>query len=84
MRSAVDVSLGGVRVYSDESHRVGQQLGMELLLPDGTCVTFTAQVMWVETLPKGSPARYDVGLQFVNLADDVRSRIVSVLDPLDG
>jgi hypothetical protein len=66
----VDVSLGGVRIYSDASMRVGTHVELDFLAPDTPPITFTAEVMWVEELAAGAPARFDVGLRFLQLAPD--------------
>lgn len=74
-----DVSLGGVRVYSDEPMRVGTQLDVELALPDGTLVSAGVEVAFVDTLEPGAPARYDVGLRFIELRHEDRPRLERVL-----
>jgi hypothetical protein len=77
----VDISLGGVRIYSDERLRVGELLKMEFFLPDITPVTYTAEVVWIDALPDGSPARFDVGLKFLQLEPAALRLLVSVLGP---
>lgn len=84
-RKPIDVSLGGVRIYSDEDLRVGQLLKMEFFLPDVTPVTYTAEVVWIESLPKGAPAKYDVGLKFIQLEPAALRLLMTVLGPpLEG
>ena len=78
-RQVNDISLGGLRAYTDETYRDGQKLELELFFPDGTSATVVAQVVWIQPLPKGSPARYDVGLAYVSVADRDRMRIAQVL-----
>jgi hypothetical protein len=63
-----DVSLGGLRAYSDERHRVGKRLELELTFPGGESAIVLAEVVWVETLSAGSPALYDVGMRYVDAA----------------
>lgn len=63
-----DVSLGGLRAFSDERHKVGKRLELELTFPGGESATVLAEVVWVETLPTGSPAAYDVGMRYVDAA----------------
>jgi hypothetical protein len=77
----VDISLGGVRIYSDEKLRVGELLKMEFFLPDVTPVTYTAEVVWIEPLPAGSPAHYDVGLKFIQLEPAAITLLMGVLGP---
>jgi hypothetical protein len=80
-REPVDVSLGGVRIYSDEQLRVGELLKMEFFLPDVDPVTYTAEVVWVDPLPHGIPARYDVGLKFIQLEPGALKLLMQVLGP---
>ena len=57
------MSLGGVRIFSDQSFAKGERLTLEMMTTDAL-TTFTAEVVWIEELPSGSPARFDVGLRF--------------------
>jgi c-di-GMP-binding flagellar brake protein YcgR len=80
-REAVDISLGGVRVYSDDAYRLGALMKMEFFVEGVPPVTYTAEVVWVEALERGAPAKFDVGLKFVNLAPDAIQFLKSVLGP---
>jgi hypothetical protein len=80
-REPVDVSLGGVRIYSDEVMSIGQLIKMEFFLPDVDPVTYTAEVVWIEALPADAPARYDVGLKFIQLAPVAIDLLRRVLGP---
>jgi c-di-GMP-binding flagellar brake protein YcgR len=80
-RKAVDVSLGGLRVYADDPPMPGDRLELELFLPDQSEVICTVEVVWVDGLPDGSPARYDVGVKFVSISPADRERLSSVLKP---
>jgi c-di-GMP-binding flagellar brake protein YcgR len=80
-REPVDVSLGGIRIFSDEALRVGELLKMEFFLPDVPPVTYTAEVVWVETLTGDAPARYDVGLKFIQLEPDALKLLLKFLGP---
>jgi PilZ domain-containing protein len=74
-----DISLGGVRAYSDEKQRPGSRLELELFLPGDASATVLAEVVWVETLPEGAPARFDVGLRFVDVRPEDLERIAALL-----
>jgi hypothetical protein len=65
-----DVSLGGLRAYSDERYRVGVRLELELSFPGGESATMLAEVVWVDELSPGAPARYEVGLRYVDATPD--------------
>jgi len=69
-----DISLGGVRIFSNERIRKGKQLEIELFLPKGYTLTVTAQVAWVRPLPKGSASPFDMGLKFIHLPRKNRVR----------
>jgi PilZ domain len=74
-----DISLGGLRAYSDEKEKPGTRLELELLFSDGVSATVLAEVVWVESLPEGSPARFDVGLRFVDASSEDLDRIAREL-----
>ena len=78
-RAVGDISLGGVRVYSDDEHQRGEHLELELFLPDGTTVTLDTLVVWVDALKDAQPARYEVGLRFLDVAADDLKKIQNVL-----
>jgi hypothetical protein len=80
-REPVDISLGGVRIFSDEALKKGELFKLEFFLPDVAPVTYTAEVVWIEQLPEGSPARYDVGLKFIQLEPDALRLLLQVLGP---
>jgi hypothetical protein len=81
MREPIDVSLGGLRIFSDEDRRVGELLKIEFFLPDVPPVTYTAEVVWVGSLPKDAPARFDVGLKFIQLEPDGLKLLLQVVGP---
>ncbi len=78
----VDIGLGGARVFSDDATEVGTFFELDLLLPDGQTIVCKAVVAWSDKLPPGSPALYDLGLQFTELSDEDRKRLGTVLEPL--
>jgi hypothetical protein len=81
MREPVDISLGGLRIFSDEERKVGELLKIEFFLPDVPPVTYTAEVVWVELLEEGAPARFDVGLKFIQLEPDALKLLLQVVGP---
>ena len=78
-RAVGDISLGGVRVYTDDEHDEGEHLELELFLPDGNTVTLDTKVVWIDALPNAQPAKYEVGLRFIDIAADDLERIEKVL-----
>lgn len=79
-RQVVDVGLGGMRVYSDEIIAVGSRLEVELFLPDASSVTCLTEVVWVRPLPADAPARFDIGLSFLDIPGDARDQLEQLLD----
>jgi hypothetical protein len=67
-RHPIDLSLSGVRIYSDHEFTRGELLTIEFLT--ATSATFTAEVVWIAALPAGSPAPFDVGLRFRSVGPD--------------
>lgn len=77
---AQDVSSGGIRIYSDDPVKIGERLDLEMFLPDHTSIKCSAEVVWVEQLPPGSAAVYDVGMRFVALTELDRESLAAVLE----
>jgi PilZ domain-containing protein len=71
-RRPKDGDLGGVCVHTDEKVRPGSRMKLEVFLPNDTSVVCQVRVAWIERLPEGAPARYDVGLRLT--AIDPRQR----------
>src|SRR5215472_2586457 len=63
-RRATDVSMGGMRLYADEAPVAGERLELDLFIDDKHEITCRVEIVWVDELPEGSPARYDVGVRF--------------------
>jgi hypothetical protein len=74
-----DISLGGVRVYTDDRHGEHDRLELELWLPDGDGITLDTEVVWIEKLPEDAPARFEVGLRFIDVAKADLERLGAVL-----
>ncbi|MFT3915008.1 MAG: PilZ domain-containing protein [Anaeromyxobacteraceae bacterium] len=72
LRPVGDIGRGGVRAYADEDQPVGTRVEIELLFPGGAPAHVVAEVAWVQRLPPGAPARFEVGMRFLQIhADDV-------------
>ena len=74
-----DISQGGLRAFTDETYRVGQRLELELFLPDLTSLTVVVAVAWIQELPAGSAAHFEVGMCYVEMIDADLQRIAQVL-----
>jgi PilZ domain len=82
-RHPVDISLDGVRIYSDQGFRIGELLTLEFILPNAPAGTVVGQVMWIRKLPSGSPARFDIGLMFRSMAPEQLHALKELLGPLE-
>jgi c-di-GMP-binding flagellar brake protein YcgR len=77
---AVDISQGGLRVYCDVAMSPGERLELELFLPDTSTVECQVEIVWVEQLTAaGAPARFDMGLRFLDLEAAPLERLSAVL-----
>lgn len=75
----INISLGGIRIYSDEEFKIGKRLELELILPDDIILTCTARVVWQSPLPEHSIAKYDTGLQFLDISGENLRRLSTLL-----
>jgi hypothetical protein len=80
-RNAQDISLGGMRVYSDQDFPVGGRLDLDVLIPDQEPVHCWATVVWRAELGQDAPAKFDVGLKFTDMAPSDIQRLAAVLVP---
>jgi hypothetical protein len=78
-RRATDVSMGGMRLYADEAPDVGDRLELELFLTEEKSAVCQVEVVWVDKLPEGSPALFDVGVKFVSVSAEVRGLLAQIL-----
>jgi Tfp pilus assembly protein PilZ len=78
-RKVQDISLGGVCVYTDDTHKVGEHLELELFLPTGETVTLDTRIVWIDALGPKEPAKFEIGLQYVDIAAGDLARIEAVL-----
>jgi hypothetical protein len=75
----VNMSLGGARVYSDDRMKLGRKLHVELLVGPDSTVQVLARVVWIDELETGAPARYDIGLEFLDVPEEMTSRLAAIL-----
>lgn len=82
-RKASNISLGGIRIFSNLPLQEGKSLEVELLLPTGNSVKTIARVVWIKALPSGSEADYDIGLEFIDYPEDFIHELESLLKAQD-
>jgi|HubBroStandDraft_6_1064221.scaffolds.fasta_scaffold185804_2 hypothetical protein len=76
---ALDISLGGVRIYGHKKLAVGAVISLEIFRPHGPPASYRAQVMWVSALGEGAPARFDMGLRFIEIEPDSLRFLMQVI-----
>ena len=77
----LDISLGGLRIYSDRKLEIGSRLSLDIRtegLPPVTCVT---EVVRVDALDPDAPAFFAIGLRFVDLGPFGVKLLLHVLSP---
>ncbi|TMC54311.1 MAG: PilZ domain-containing protein [Chloroflexi bacterium] len=80
-RNPQDISLGGIRVFSDEDFALGSRLDLDVLIDNQAPVRCWATVVWRTALGPHSPAKFDVGLKFTDMAPADIQRLAAVLVP---
>jgi len=76
----LDIGLGGMRVYSNRPLRLGKEMDIKLFLPNGKTMDARARIAWVNTLPPGSEALYDIGYEFIELPPETHQELKSMLE----
>jgi hypothetical protein len=80
-RRVNDMSLGGLRCYCDEEYRQGKRLELELFFLDGRSAVVLVEVVWTEALPAGAPARFDIGMRYLDCSADSLALIRQAIQP---
>lgn len=75
-----NISLGGVRIYSDQRLDVNEKVELELHFPSGFSSKGLARVVWIKELPPNSGASYDVGFEFLNLPEEAVDELKKALE----
>lgn len=78
-RNVQDISMGGVRVYTDDRYKKGNRLELELFLPSGESLTLLSEIVWVDELAPGAEAKYEVGLRYVDASPEELTALEAVL-----
>ena len=78
-RRVSNISLGGIRIYSDELLEEGKRIEIEIFLPSGFSIIAIVRVVWINELPADSEAKYDVGLEFIHLPVGAMNELKGVL-----
>jgi len=74
-----NISLGGLRIYSDTRWDIDEEVELELHFPNGFFGKGSARVVWIKELPPDSGASYDLGLEFLEFPDEVIKELTKAL-----
>lgn len=74
-----NISLGGMRIYSDTRWDIDEEVELELHFPNGFFGKGSARVVWIKELPPDSGASYDLGLEFLEFPDEVIKELTKAL-----
>jgi len=74
-----NISLGGVRVYSDTRWDIDEEVELELHFPNGFFGKGLARIVWIKELPPDSGASYDVGLEFLEFPEETIKELTEAL-----
>ena len=76
----INISLGGIRIYSNDKFKLGKRLEIELLLPNDTVLRCITKVVGQNPLPEGSAGKYETGLQFLDVPANGLQYISKILE----
>lgn len=77
--AVVNISAGGVCLQGDTTFPAGTRFDLELQCPNGSPIVCPVRVVWQRPLPEHDEARYEAGMRFTNLPDDVSQQIAAFL-----
>lgn len=73
----LDISAGGMRVFTPECLEAGERLPLELKMPDGGSIDLWAEVAWTKPSIDGTGG-CEAGLRFTDIPDYNRLRLASL------
>ena len=76
------VSDSGMLIEADLPLDTGERLVMEISLGGGKTVHFVGRVVSCHAIPHGIPKHYDVGIEFVEMSGDDKSRFHDFIESL--
>lgn len=80
VQSTVDISRGGSRIYSDERLPVGSTLQLKFFVPGNDSLNCEVKVAWLRETTTDSPAKYEVGLQFLEISEASLNTLLNLPD----
>lgn len=75
-----NISLGGMRIFSNTHFKKGETVNIELSFADGQKTIVLARVAWVDAYPKDSDFIYELGLEFIHVPPYIMDTLKSELE----
>ena len=81
-----EIGGGGIFIETTSPQSIGTDLSLELVLPDDQTRPITAQgkVAWIRSREEQHVFYPGMGVQFTEISDDARARIVNMVSSLDS
>ena len=70
-----NISLGGMRIFSNTHFKKGETANIELSFSDGQKTIVLARVAWVDAYPKDSDFIYEFGLEFIHVPEHIMDKL---------
>ena len=77
-----DISLVGLRMYSDIRFEAGKVLFLEIIVPGHLPIKCHAKVVWEDKFEGGNDAEYDMGLEYLDISDTDRSFLSDFIEKM--
>ena len=75
-----NISLGGMRIFSNTHFKKGETVNIELSFSDGQKTVVLAKIAWVDAYPKDSDFIYEFGFEFIHVPLYIMDKLKSELD----
>jgi hypothetical protein len=80
---AKTINHGGMLIEASSKAEIEQKLPMEIIIPDGSTISFQGRVANCRLISGTSPERYDIGIEFIDMAEQDRARLTEFISMLD-
>jgi len=77
------ISLGGMLIESGASLKIDDSIPMEIVLAGGRKIEFLGRIASCFDIPDKEPLRYDIGIEFIEMAEEGRAGLREFIRLLD-
>lgn len=78
------ISLGGMLIETVKEVEIEKRLPMEISLPGGSPISFQGRVASCLLIPEKDTERYDIGIEFINMVEKDRERLIEFIRSLES